>query len=171
MPGHTRYARLHGAPHGPTEHDEEVVYTAWCQASYARWPELRKMYKIVNEGKRTYGHMAWLRSEGFLEGMPDRCLPVARKGFHAFYVELKRVKGGRLSDAQRARQAELRAEGNFVVTARGAERAIYWTARYLGEGTLPDPELEVGHEREGDGRGVPALEGDVGRSAGAARHR
>lgn len=36
---------------------------------------------------------------GLRKGVPDLCLPVARRGYHGLYIELK-IAGGRLSEAQ-----------------------------------------------------------------------
>jgi len=115
----------------PTEHDEERTFTEWAAAMRTHWPELDVLYKIPNEAKRSYALMHYLRAEGFVAGMPDRCLPVARGGYHALYIEMKRRSGGRLSDMQRVRADLLRLHGNLVVVAAGADRAIELAMDYL----------------------------------------
>ena len=68
---------------------------------------------------------------GLRKGVPDICLPVGRGGYHALYIELKRVKGGRVSPDQRQMLADLNAEGNFAVVCRGAEDAKKLILAYL----------------------------------------
>lgn len=96
-----------------------------------RWPELDTMYKIPNEAKRSFRLGRYLQDEGLKAGMPDRCLPVARAGYHALYIEMKRRKGGVLSDQQRHRADLLRVQGNLVVVAKGWERASELILAYL----------------------------------------
>src|SRR5262249_36249391 len=100
---------------------------------------------------------------------PDLCLPVARKGWHALYVEMKRQKGGRLSADQRWWHWRLREQGNFVVTVAGAERGIEWVERYLGAGTLPAPEegANDGMAADSDDQAGVLPERDARKPAGA----
>jgi hypothetical protein len=117
----------------PTEHQEQRAVIAWARVMRARWPELDLLYAIPNGARTAWSVAKRLRAEGVTPGVPDLCLPVAKGHFHAMYVEMKRRKGGRLSEAQRAIADQLRARGNFVVVARGADNAIHWITRYLGQ--------------------------------------
>jgi hypothetical protein len=65
--------------------------------------------------------------------MPDAHLPVMRGPFLSLYVELKdRKRYG--TPEQRAMAAQLRAEGNAVIEAQGAEEFVGAVLGYL---TLP----------------------------------
>src|SRR5699024_2367061 len=52
-------------------------------------PDLRLMYHVPNEGKRSARQGARMRAEGLRAGVPDICLPVPRGGYSALYIELK----------------------------------------------------------------------------------
>ena len=97
----------------------------------AAHPALRLMYAIPNGGSRRPMEAMYLKASGVRKGVPDICLPVGRGGYHALYIELKRVKGGRLSPDQRQMLADLNAEGNFAVVCRGAEDAKKLILAYL----------------------------------------
>src|SRR5690606_17520809 len=53
-----------------------------------------------NGGHRDIREAAKFKRLGTSAGFPDLELPYARKGYHGLYIELKRVKGGKLSDRQ-----------------------------------------------------------------------
>jgi len=121
----------------PSEHDEQAVILAWARAMRGQYPELALLFAVPNGARTSYSQAKRLKAEGMQAGVPDLCLPVARKGWHAMYLEVKRQKGGRVSEMQRWWGERLRQEGNFVVVVRGAERGIHYLKRYLGEGTFP----------------------------------
>ena len=89
------------------------------------------LYAIPNGGARSQREGGTLKAEGVRAGMPDLCLPLARGGFHALYIEMKRPKGGRLSPAQVAVHEALRSAGNQVQVCAGYEPARAALAAYL----------------------------------------
>ena len=97
----------------------------------AKWPDLDLLYAIPNGARTTMGVAKKLRAEGLKRGVPDLCLPVSRGGYHALYIEMKRQKLGQLSPEQRRWGDLLRAKGNLVVVAKGADRATELLAAYL----------------------------------------
>ena len=101
-----------------TERDEQIALFDW--ASYR--PDLRLMYHITNEGRRTVQHTVSLLRQGMKPGVPDICLPVARGKYHGLYIELK-AKGGRLSPEQREWQRALLEEGYCSAVCYGFEQA------------------------------------------------
>ena len=86
-----------------SESTEQQALFEWA-ALYAReTPELDMLYAIPNQGGAGYGAMRRgmkMRSEGQKRGMPDICLPVRRANWNALYIEMKDVKGGRMSPHQ-----------------------------------------------------------------------
>lgn len=115
----------------PTEGEEQQAVFQWAALAQGKWPELRLLYHIPNEGKRTAYTGARLRSEGLRQGVPDICLPVSRGGYSSLYIELKRSRNSKTSDAQREWLEDLKAAGNCAVLCRGAEEAIAALKRYL----------------------------------------
>lgn len=125
----------------PTRHVEsahQCVVVEWAHWSLARYPELALLYAIPNGGRRDPREAARLRQEGVRAGMPDLCLPVARCGYHALFIEMKRPKvdgkrAGVVSEAQQDMQARLRHHGNLVLLCYSADQAIAALRAYLDE--------------------------------------
>ena len=119
------------APRLPTEDEEQAALFRWVAFQKGKFPELETLYHIPNEGKRSKSQGAKLKTIGLRPGVPDLCLPVARGGFHALYIEMKRTKNGRLSDDQRRWLEKLNAAGNKAVRCGGWENAAEVILNYL----------------------------------------
>ena len=113
----------------PTEAQEQITLFSW--AAVQAIPELALLYHIPNGGSRHKAEAARLRAEGVRAGVPDLCLPVPRGGFHGLYIELKRLRGGRLSEQQRAWLDALGKQGDAVAVCKGWEDAAETILRYL----------------------------------------
>lgn len=134
MTPRSRNAVLALATAAPTEHAEQCHLVAWAGVMQHRHPELADLYAIPNGGHRHRLTAIKLQREGVRPGVPDLCLPHARGGYSALYVEMKRTKGGRLSPEQADWHARLTRAGNLVVVAKGAGAA---QAAILGYLALP----------------------------------
>lgn len=113
----------------PTEAQEQITLFSW--AAVQAIPELALLYHIPNGGSRHKAEAARLRAEGVRAGVPDLCLPVPRGGCHGLYIELKRLRGGRLSEQQRAWLDALGKQGYAVAVCKGWEEAAETIQRYL----------------------------------------
>lgn len=115
----------------PTESQEQQALFRWAAYAAGKYPELALMYHVPNEGKRTMvtGHR--MRTEGMKSGVPDICLPVARGGYHALYIEMKRTKRGALSESQRWWLDKLSAQNNKAIMCKGWEAARMAIEEYL----------------------------------------
>jgi hypothetical protein len=60
------------------------------------------LFAIPNGGARHKAIAGKLRAEGVRAGVPDICLPVPRGEYHGLFIELKRPKGGHVSEEQEA---------------------------------------------------------------------
>ena len=100
-----------GASPVPTESEEQQMLMRWASLASGANPELRLLYHVPNGGSRGKAEAGRFRAEGVKSGVPDLCLPVARGKWHGLYIELKRTKGGRVSQAQREWLAALQREG------------------------------------------------------------
>lgn len=118
----------------PTEAEEQRALFRWAALASGAHPELRKLFHIPNEGRRSVVTGRRMKEEGMKSGVPDICLPVARGGYHALYIELKRVKGGRVTDAQRRWLYDLNVEGNRAVVCKGWNAAREEIENYLRGG-------------------------------------
>jgi hypothetical protein len=126
----------------PSEHDEQATVVDWANHHTGKYPELELLYAIPNGGGRGKPFITKsgekrppllairLKEEGLKTGIPDLCLPVARGGYHACYIEMKR-QDGTLSDEQRRVQQLLARNGNYVTTCYNASQAILVLTEYL----------------------------------------
>lgn len=115
----------------PVESTEQQTLVAWAKRHEEEWPELRMLYHIPNEGKRSRKNGARLKAEGLKSGVPDICLPVARGGHHGLYIELKRRKDSKVTKEQLEWIADLVAQGYVAAVCRGCDEAISLITRYL----------------------------------------
>lgn len=106
-----------------SEAQEQRALFEWAAWASARYPALKTLFHIPNGGSRNPVEALHLKDQGVKPGVPDICLPVHNKIYHALYIELKRRKGGRISDAQRQWIADLNGYGNRAVVCNGWEEA------------------------------------------------
>lgn len=119
----------------------------WAEIMSVYWPELRLLKASMNGvwipnsdpsiKKSVIKRFKWkiialLKKCGCLRsGWPDIQLPIPRSGYHGLFIELKRSKGGRLSDDQRWYLRELSKHGNLAVIAKGENAAKKIILDYL----------------------------------------
>lgn len=115
----------------PTEEEEQTMLFSWVSMQKHTYPELELLFHIPNEGKRTAQTGARLKAAGLSSGVPDICLPVARCGYNALYIELKRQKGGTLSKNQKLWLERLNKAGNLAVRCNGFDEAKAVIVQYL----------------------------------------
>ena len=93
---------------------------------------------IPNGGYRSIRAASLMKSLGTLRGMPDLHLLSLPPGGHPCWVELKRQRGGVLSDSQKRIHGILRARGDIVLVAQGWRDAV---AQLQAVGyDLPEPD-------------------------------
>lgn len=114
---------------------EQIWLMEWCEANAGRYPELKLIYHIPNEGKRTPATATKMKRMGLKAGVPDIFLPVAKGGKNGLYLELK-AKGGRTSQNQREWIHALREQGYVAEVCFGWHTAAKLISGYLGMGDL-----------------------------------
>lgn len=112
------------------EHNEQVTVIEWVNWHLNRYPGLDLLYAIPNGGHRHPAVAAKLKAEGARAGVPDLALPVARRGAHGLYIEMK-VPGGQESKNQKWWRTRLVEEGYRSVVCVGHEQAIAELKHYL----------------------------------------
>ena len=127
--------RTYTPPTVPLEDAEQRIIFRWAAMETAAHPELGLLYAIPNGGKRAIKTAIALKAQGVKSGVPDMCLPVARGGYHGLYIELKRQKGGVVSETQKSWITALAEQGYKAVVCRGADEAIRTIKEYLWEHT------------------------------------
>lgn len=113
------------------EHYEQVMLMKWAALNRGTFPELDLLYAVPNGGHRHITVAQRLKAEGVKPGVPDLCLPVARHGFHALYIEMKKRVGGKVSAEQVKWKAALESQGNCVHICKGWEEAKDIITKYL----------------------------------------
>lgn len=113
-----------------SEHTEQVWLFQWASNATVGYPELASLFAIPNFARLTPRWGAYMKAEGKRAGVPDICLPVARKPWHALYVELKAGKN-KCSPEQTAWHSLLGSQGNCVLVCYGFEAAKKAILEYL----------------------------------------
>ena len=98
----------------PTEADEQIALFEWAALQSGRFPELALLYHVPNGGSRN-----------------NLCLPVARGGNHGLYIELKRQRGGRISEEQVRWIDGLLEQGYAAAICKGWQEAASVIIDYL----------------------------------------
>ncbi len=88
------------------------------------------IFAIPNGGSRHVVEAVNLKRQGVRAGIPDLCIPMARQGYHALYIELK-VGKNKPTPSQLAWQATLNLNGNLSVICYGADEAIKTIEGYM----------------------------------------
>jgi len=94
-----------------SEHSEQVGFVNWFREKY---PKVL-IFAIPNGEKRAISVAVRLKSEGVTRGIPDLYIPSCN-----LWVEMKRVKGGRISPDQKKIISYLESVGHTVIVGKGA---------------------------------------------------
>ena len=115
----------------PTEAQEQMTLFSWAAMQSGKYPELNLLYHVPNGGSRHKAEAGRLRAEGVKAGVPDLCLPVARGQYHGLYIELKRQRGGRISEEQVRWINGLLKQGYAAAICKGWQEAASVIIDYL----------------------------------------
>lgn len=118
----------------PLEDEEQATLLSWCRMMSWRWPELDLLFHIPNGGARRKSEAARFKALGVKPGVPDLFLSVPRGEYHGLYIEMKRLRDGRVSKDQKTWIAALRAQGYRVEVCKGWKAAADVIREYLGPG-------------------------------------
>ena len=116
----------------PDEAAEQETVFEWATLNSGRYPELKFIYHVANEGKRTARYGAELKRMGLKNGVPDIVLPAPRGNYHGLYIEMK-VGRNRPTDAQREFLEFLKSQNYATSVCYGADAAIDLIKAYLKE--------------------------------------
>ena len=106
---------------GSEEYEQSQVI-AWARFYGRLHPELDMLFHVPNGGARDKREGANLKKAGVLAGIPDLILPVARKGYHHLYIEMK-VEPNKPTATQMTILKNLKSERNLAIVCYGAEQA------------------------------------------------
>ena len=111
--------------HIPTENVEQTKLATWMTNRGIKY------YAIPNGGYRRPTEARRLKAEGVQSGVPDICVPIPSGQYHGLYLEIKRTKGGKLSENQIYWLAFLREKNYYAECAHGFDEAKEIVTRYL----------------------------------------
>lgn len=98
----------------PLEHIEQVSFVNWFRATY---PDVL-IFAIPNGGLRHAAIARKIQAEGVVPGVPDLFIPAWK-----LWIEMKRAKGGRLSQDQQDIIGHLESCGYSVIVGYGFDDA------------------------------------------------
>ena len=110
-----------------SEAEEQKNLFRWA----AYFPELSIMFHIPNGGSRNAIEGKHLKEQGVKAGVPDIFLPIARGGCHGLFIEMKRAKGGVLSQFQSQYIEALMRQGYRVAVCHGCDEAVQTIENYM----------------------------------------
>lgn len=105
----------------PTEHAEQVAFIHWADAYFNNRDCF--VFAIPNGGLRNKMVAIKMKAEGVRAGVPDLFLPLPKGKYHGLFIEMKRLKGGGLTDPQKEKIPLLESCGFKVAVCRGWEAA------------------------------------------------
>lgn len=114
-----------------TEAEEQKALMQWAKWQEGRYPELKMLMHIPNEGKRSKRYGAELKRLGLRPGFPDLGLFVPRNNKSGLFIEMK-VGRNKCTDNQKKWIKALIGQGYEVKVCYSCEEAIQIIKRYLG---------------------------------------
>lgn len=114
-----------------TEAEEQKALMQWAKWQEGRYPELKMLMHIPNEGKRSKRYGAELKRMGLKAGFPDLGLLVPNKKYAGLFIELKADKTKSMTKEQKEWLEKLNSYGYKAVRCNGSEEAIQIIKKYL----------------------------------------
>lgn len=116
-----------------TEHAHQCAVFCWrAQQVLNGRIELGLLYSIKNAGHGDAIRGARSKAEGVTPGIPDICLPVSCRGYHALYIELKKPGKSKVDAKQIEMHTHLRLVGNKVEVCVGWRATVDAIDAYMG---------------------------------------
>lgn len=115
----------------PVEDKEQELLFQWAAYMQGQHPCLARMYAVPNGGYRHITTASRMKKTGTKAGVPDVMLPYPCGGYHGLYIEMKRVKGGKVSEEQRDWLGYLASVGYAAVVCHGFGEARDAVLKYL----------------------------------------
>ena len=122
-----------GVKHDKTAYPYRSTGTNLVVFQWADYNHIPLMFAIPNGGSRHPIEAKHLKEQGVKAGVPDIFLPMPRGEYHGMFIEMKRLKGGRLSPEQTQWLHDLSEQGYAATVCKGWEVAAEFIKRYLEE--------------------------------------
>lgn len=109
----------------PLEEQDQIRLSVWLKKKGI------KHNANANGGKRDLRTAMKLKRMGVSPGFPDIEIPYPSGSYNGLYIELKREKGGKVSESQSEWLAFLREKGYYAQVAKGFEEAKEMIIHYF----------------------------------------
>ena len=109
------------------EHQHQVRFMAVLRNFYRDV----LVFAVPNGGKRDPKEAKRLVDEGVLSGVSDLMVAEPVGEYHGLFLEMKRAKGGTVSDKQELFMSRANQRGYKCVVAHGAEEALHLFQEYM----------------------------------------
>lgn len=114
-----------------SEDGHQLAILLWAAYNLNKYPDLKWLHHSPNGGFRNIREAAKLKAMGVKRGFPDLNLLVKRGEYKGLFIELKKIKGGVVSDEQGEWKAHLNREGFYATVCYGYLEAIAVITNYL----------------------------------------
>lgn len=111
-----------------TEHQEQVLLIKWFDLQYRGRIVL---FAIPNGGQRNLLVAKKMKAEGVRAGVPDLFLAVPNKDYAGLFIEMKKEKGGVVSEYQKIMLSRLEQAGYKCIVCKGFDHAKAEIEEYL----------------------------------------
>lgn len=102
------------------EHSEQVCLVQWWALQCRRYGVQEQcLFAIPNGGQRNIITAKRMKDEGVRAGIPDLFLAVPKGAFHGLFVEMKKPRGGVVSESQKNCMEMLSNQGYCVAVCQG----------------------------------------------------
>ena len=114
------------------EHDEQVNLMKWWSLAHQQFGISEQLlFAVPNGGERNVIVAARLKAEGVRAGVPDLFLAHPNNEYHGLFIEMKKAKGGVVSDNQKCYLDLLKTNGYRAEVCRGWIQAKQIIEDYL----------------------------------------
>lgn len=91
------------------------------------------LFAVPNGGKRHIRTAINLKREGVKPGVPDIIFAYPWGRYHGMFIEMKRRKGGVVSEDQKTMMYWLHEVGYYTTVCKGCDEAVEEIRKYLGK--------------------------------------
>ena len=114
----------------PSESAEQQRLFQWARMAQGRYPELRWLYHVPNEGKRGRAAAGIAKAAGLRSGVPDLVLDFPSGAYHGLRIEMK-VHPNRPTPAQWDWLRRLQDAGYLAAVCYSADAARTLITSYI----------------------------------------
>jgi hypothetical protein len=115
----------------PLEAEEQCTFFEIAQLILTPL-QYQLLFAVPNGGKRHIRTAINLKREGVKPGVPDIIFAYPTKQYHGMFIEMKRQKGGVVSEEQKVMIDKLNEVGYYTTVCKGCDEAVREIKGYLG---------------------------------------